>query len=103
MRFQSLKPPCTRTRVDSATLKSLQWLDEGTANSERKKIEDAWKAALQLSWSRLLRTKPGQAYQVTVNTNARVFYDYDLRFHFEFVDPEPEESTSDSEITRSPS
>jgi hypothetical protein len=98
MRFQSLKPPCTRSQVECSTLKSLQWLslDEGTADSARKKVEEAWKAALQLSWSRLLRTEPGQAYQVTVNTNAKVFYDYDLSFHFEFVDPEPEESTSDS-------
>jgi hypothetical protein len=86
------------SQVKCSTLKSLQWLslNEGTADSERKKVEQKWKEALQLSWSRLLETKPGQAYRVTVNTNAKVFYDYDLSFHFEFVDPEPEESTSDS-------
>ena len=98
MRFRSVKPPCTRSQVECSTLKSLQWLslDEGTANSARKKVEETWKEALQSSWSRVLRTEPGQTYQVTVNTNAKVFYDYDLSFHFEFVDPEPEESTSDS-------
>ncbi|KAG7553538.1 hypothetical protein FFLO_03045 [Filobasidium floriforme] len=98
MRFQSVKPPCTMSQVKCSTLKSLQWLslNEGTADSERKKVEQKWKEALQLSWSRLVETKPGQAYRVTVNTNAKVFYDYDLSFHFEFLDPEPEESTSDS-------
>jgi hypothetical protein len=98
MRFQSLKPPCARSQVECSTLKSLQWLSlhEGTENSARKKVEETWKEALQSSWSRVLRTERGQAYQVTVNTNAKVFYDYDLSFHFEFVDLEPEESTSDS-------